>query len=124
MLVIVKVPNLKVSSSEVFDTLNSAACEILFRHLKTFDQDTSHRYKLLIEMYFNELTKDFRNLVPDNREEKVKPTVEKLLPALSHIIEYCRGFPLVSKKELTNAIKVEVLYTYLISVDFLFCSLP
>lgn len=91
---------------DITNTINSAICEILLKHLKSFDQETLQRYKLLIGMFFNELTRDFRDLTPNSLEAKVRSTVECTLPALSFIVEYCRGYSIVAKKELTSVIKV------------------
>ncbi|XP_050298524.1 exportin-6-A-like [Anthonomus grandis grandis] len=100
-----EVPSLKFLSIDVTNTVNSAVCDILLKHLKSFDQETLQRYKLLIGLFFNDLTRDFRDLVPNTVETKVHATVQTALPALSHVIDYCRGFPVIAKKELTLAIK-------------------
>lgn len=60
-------------------------------------------------MFFNELTRDFRDLTPNSLEAKIRSTVECTLPALSFIIEYCRGYSVVAKKELTSVIKVTLI---------------
>ncbi|XP_066246202.1 exportin-6 [Euwallacea similis] len=100
-----EIPRLKFSSPDISNAIFSAICEILLKHLKAFDQETLQRYKLLIGIFFNEITRDFRDLTPSSLEAKVRATVEGVLPTLSHMIEYCRGYPLGARKELTSAIK-------------------
>ncbi|XP_076269879.1 exportin ellipsoid body open [Rhynchophorus ferrugineus] len=98
-------PRLKYGSSDIRDTVNSAVCDILLRHLKSFDQETVQRYKLLIGIFFDGITSDFKELTCNSTEAKVCSVVVEVLPALSHVIEYCRGFPIIAKRELTSAIK-------------------
>ncbi|KAF7269338.1 hypothetical protein GWI33_017631 [Rhynchophorus ferrugineus] len=74
-------------------------------HLKSFDQETVQRYKLLIGIFFDGITSDFKELTCNSTEAKVCSVVVEVLPALSHVIEYCRGFPIIAKRELTSAIK-------------------
>ncbi|XP_030758798.1 exportin-6-A-like [Sitophilus oryzae] len=103
--ILTEAPRLRYGNADIRDTINSAACEILLKHLKSFDQEIVQRYKLLIGMYFTEMTRDFKELEVNSTANKVCGVVMEVLPALSHVIEYCRGFPVGAKRELTSAIK-------------------
>ncbi|XP_019758568.2 exportin-6 [Dendroctonus ponderosae] len=101
---ITKVPKLKLNSPEIVNCIYSAICEILLKPLKSLNQHTLPVYKRLIDGFLKELSADFRSLTPKTAEVKVIETVH-VLPALAHLIEYCRCYPLVSKKELASGIE-------------------
>ncbi|KAL1498173.1 hypothetical protein ABEB36_009014 [Hypothenemus hampei] len=99
------VPRLKFTSVHVSNTLNSAVCEILLKYFKSFDQKTIQLHKVWILVFIDNLTQDFRDLTPTSAESKIRIVVEKVLPSVIHIIEYCRGYPLGAKKELASGLK-------------------
>ncbi|KAH1026039.1 hypothetical protein HUJ05_010628 [Dendroctonus ponderosae] len=99
-----QVPKLKLNSPEIVNCIYSAICEILLKPLKSLNQHTLPVYKRLIDGFLKELSADFRSLTPKTAEVKVIETVH-VLPALAHLIEYCRCYPLVSKKELASGIE-------------------
>ncbi|CAG9773890.1 unnamed protein product [Ceutorhynchus assimilis] len=100
-----QVPEIKYYTSDITNTVNSAICEILLKNLKSVNEETLQRHKLLIKLFFDELTRDFRNLNHSSPEDTVRAVVTNTLPALSLIIKYCRSFNVGAKKELINAIK-------------------
>jgi hypothetical protein len=51
------------------------------------------------------LTWGFRDLAPSNDEGRVRQATETVLPALSHVVDFCKDFPIASKKKLFLAIK-------------------
>lgn len=100
-----QVPKLKLGSPETVNCIYSAICEILLKPLKSLNQQTLQAYKRFIDGFLKDLSADFVSLTPKTAEGKVIETVH-VLPALAHLIEYCRCYPLVSKKELAIGIEV------------------
>lgn len=99
-------PNLRYSGKHTREVVNNAVCNILIRPWGDLSQaDTAHR-NVLIGVFFDMLTKEFRELGPHTPESKVREVVSSTLPSLTHIIEFAKNYPLQSKKLLYVSLKV------------------
>lgn len=99
-------PNLRYSGKHTREVVNNAVCNILIRPWGDLSQaDTAHR-NVLIGVFFDTLTKEFRELGPHTPESKVREVVSSTLPSLTHIIEFAKNYPLQSKKLLYVSLKV------------------
>lgn len=86
--------------------MNSAMCNLLLRSWGELSQEDAAQRNILIGLYFDALTRDFRELTPSTKEVKVKKIADGTLPVLAHTVEYSKKFTNASKKLLCGAIKV------------------
>lgn len=98
-------PNLKFLDKQTNCIVNNAVSNMLLKPWGELNQEDSAQRNLFVGAFFEQLTKDFRELALDAREDRVQTVVESVLPSLSVIIESCRHFPIASKKLLTVALK-------------------
>lgn len=99
-------PTLRYASQQTNHLNNSAICNLLLKPWGDINQDDLNQRNILINVFFDSLTKDFRELsVNLMNESRITETVGNVLPALSHIVEYCKNFPMASKRLLCNSIK-------------------
>ncbi|KAG5885493.1 Exportin-6 [Gonioctena quinquepunctata] len=98
-------PTLKFCDSQTSLIVNNSVSNLLLKSWGTLSQEDTAQRNAFAGGFFDSLTKDFRELSPNMQEERVRHVVEKVLPSLSHIIENCRHFPMVSKKLLATTIR-------------------
>ncbi|XP_028138810.1 exportin-6 [Diabrotica virgifera virgifera] len=98
-------PNLKFSDKHTNCIVNNAVANLLLKPWGDLRQEDAVQRNLFIGTFFESLTKDFRELTLDTREDRMQNVVESVLPSLSVIVESCRHFPIASKKLLTASIK-------------------
>ncbi|XP_023020105.2 exportin ellipsoid body open [Leptinotarsa decemlineata] len=101
-------PTLKFCDSQTSLIVNNSVSNLLLRSWGTLSQEDTAQRNAFVTVFFENLTKDFRELSSSTHEERARHIVERVLPSLSCIIENCRHFPMASKKLLTAAIKPTV----------------
>lgn len=92
--------------SETKLVMSSAMCNLLLRAWGDLSQEDALQRNQLISLYFDALTRDFRELNGTGEGGKIKRIVETTLPVLAYCIDYSKKFPNASKKLLCAAIKV------------------
>ncbi|KAJ8947794.1 hypothetical protein NQ318_019466 [Aromia moschata] len=98
-------PNMKYSDRKTKCVINSSVSNLLLKPWGELSQNDSMQRNILIGMFFDNLTKEFRELSPNINEGRALDVVDNILPSLSSIIEHCKNYPLASKKLLYIAIK-------------------
>lgn len=88
--------------------VSSAVINLLFRNWGEVPQESVERRNFLIGVYFDCLTKEFRELGVNGEEMRVREVVCRTLPILTHVVEYCKKFSNASKRLLWLAMKVLV----------------
>lgn len=86
--------------------MNSAVCNLLLRSWGELSQEDAAHRNYLVGLYFDTLTREFRELTTTSDETKVKRVVETTLPILAYSVDYSKKFTNASKKLLCAAIKV------------------
>ncbi|XP_060521538.1 exportin-6-B [Cylas formicarius] len=97
-------PNLRYADRDTGNTVCSVVCEVLLKPLKSTDKVGIEAKRAVIAAFFNDFTGDFRLLTPTTPENRLGDVVRRLLPSLAHVVEYCRGFSVAAKGELTCAL--------------------
>ncbi|XP_056643159.1 exportin-6-like isoform X1 [Diorhabda sublineata] len=98
-------PNLKFFDKQTNCIVNNAVSNMLLKPWGELNQEDSTQRNHFVGAFFEHLTKDFRELASDAREDRIQGVVESVLPSLSVIIQSCRHFPISSKKLVTIALK-------------------
>lgn len=81
-------------------------CNLLVRSWGDLSEGDRSQRNLLIKVFFDTLTKNFRELTPNTNQDTVKQVVVSTLPCLSQIIEYCKHHSSSSKKLVHSGIQV------------------
>lgn len=104
--------------------MSSAICNLLLRSWGELSQEDAAQRNYLIGLYFDTLTKEFRELNNTSEEAKMKRVIENTLPVLAYCVDYSKKFTNVSKKLLCAAVKVNIiLFNVLILMNvFFYCS--
>lgn len=84
-------------------------CNLLVRPWGDLSDGDKNQRLLLIKVFFDTLTKNFRELTPNTNTEHVKQVVLSTLPCLSQIVEYCKHHSSSSKKLVFSGIQVRCL---------------
>lgn len=98
-------PTLRFNDNQTNYLVNNAICNLLLQNWHTNNQNHLDWQRDLINSFFDTLTRDFKELSPSSGESRVNEVVAKVLPALAHIVKFCKDFPMNSKKLLTTAVK-------------------
>ncbi|RZB40953.1 exportin-6, partial [Asbolus verrucosus] len=107
-------PSLKFRDNQTNFVVYSAITNLLLKPWTDCSQDNANHRNFLTEVFFDALTWGFRDLSPANDEGRVRQIVETVLPALSHVIDFCKDFPVASKKRLFFAIKPTIEHTVIL----------
>lgn len=99
-------PNLCFNNKQTKDVVNNAFCNILVRPWGDLSISDANKRLMLINTFFDALTKEFRELTPSLEENKVKGVVCETLTSLCNIVEHCKNNPQSSKKLLYSGLKV------------------
>lgn len=90
--------------------MSSAMCNLLLRPWGELSQEDTTQRNYLIGLYFDTLTREFRELSGASEEVKIKRVVGNTLPVLAYCVDYSKKFTNASKKLLCAAIKVSCLF--------------
>lgn len=92
-------------SQDANHLVNDAICNLLFRNWGELSQSDSNARQYLIESFFENLTRDFRQLCVNTEEGKIRDVTLQVFPALAQLIDFCKNLPNMSKKLLFIALK-------------------
>lgn len=81
-------------------------CNLLIRSWGDLSESDKNQRNFLVKLFFDTLTKNYRELTPNSNEETVKQVVVSTLPCLSQIIDFCKHHSSSSKKLLHSGIHV------------------
>lgn len=81
-------------------------CNLLIRPWGDLNDSDKNQRMMLIQVFFDALTKDFRTLTVNTNETQVQQVVLSTLPYISRIIEYCKHHSTASKKLLISGLQV------------------
>ncbi|KAH0820153.1 hypothetical protein GEV33_002638 [Tenebrio molitor] len=98
-------PSLKFRDNQTNFVTYSAITNLVLKPWPDCSQENANHRNYLIGVFFDGLTWGFRDLAPSNDEGRVRQATETVLPALSHVVDFCKDFPIASKKKLFLAIK-------------------
>lgn len=98
-------PSLTFSDKQTNCIVNNSVSNLLLKPWGELSHEDSLQRNAFISTFFENLTKDFRDLNLDSREDRIQHVIENTLPSLSVIVESCRHFPIASKKLLSIALK-------------------
>ncbi|XP_022916840.1 exportin-6 isoform X2 [Onthophagus taurus] len=108
-------PTSRYYKKETSKVLNSACCNILVRPWGDLSQSDFQKRTLLINSYFNGLTREFHDLPPQCVDEvKINEIIGNVLPILSNLVEFCNGFQSQSKKLLYMGLKGSIDHSLLL----------
>lgn len=102
-------PNLAINDNRQTNyVVFSAISNLLLRPWTVGSPEKVNHRNLLVDVFFDGLTWTFKDLTPSSGEGRVSEVVENTLPALSHIVDFCKDFPVASKKRLFQAISCAI----------------
>lgn len=111
-------PNFKFRDTETNFVTYSAITNLLLKlWSESSPENTNHR-SFLTGVFFDGLTWGFRDLTTSTDEERVRQVTEGILPTLSHIVDFCKDFPIAAKKRLFVAIKLTIEQTVILFPAF------
>ncbi|KAJ8970467.1 hypothetical protein NQ317_009441, partial [Molorchus minor] len=111
-------PNLNIADPETKCVLNSSISNLLLKPWGDLSNSDAAQRNLLIGAFFENLTREFRELTPTTSEGKVLEVAQRILPSLSNIVEHCKNFPLASKRLLFAVIKPTIEHTLLLLPNY------
>lgn len=98
-------PAIRYQDDHTLNVLYQAMCNLLVRPWGDLSDGDKNQRLLLIKVFFDTLTKNFRELTPDNNVEDIKQVALSTLPCLSRIVEYCKHHSSSSKKLVHSGIQ-------------------
>ncbi|XP_018332327.1 exportin-6-B isoform X2 [Agrilus planipennis] len=101
-------PSLKFASQQTKEVIDNAICNVLIRPWGELSQADANQRNFLISVFFDKITKDFRELSNDTYENKVREVVGSTLPSLAHVIQFSKNHPNSSKKLLYMGLKASI----------------
>ncbi|XP_008196875.1 exportin-6 [Tribolium castaneum] len=101
-------PNFKFRDIETNFVTCSAITNLLLKPWPDCSQENANHRSALTGVFFDGLTWPFRDLTLSNDEQRVRQVTEDVLPIVSHIVDFCKDFPIASKRRLFLAIKTTI----------------
>lgn len=98
-------PHIKYQDEHSVNVLHQSMCNLLIRPWGDLNDSDKNQRMMLIQVFFDALTKDFRTLTVNTNETQVQQVVLSTLPYISRIIEYCKHHSTASKKLLISGLQ-------------------